>query len=191
MRASWIFKLKKLLQTPATSGPDQVAPEPQPTKSFLKTFRQLHKNSSRYSKDELANFFFQVQKAKCERNVLFLKRFLMPEVYQKFQKFVTECEQDALELEINCVKFKNFLIHSPDGPPTGQKRIYILLEYSLQECWSDLRSNFKKDQFHDVIEVWELLYSEQENKFYLYWIYNLEEASDLEMEHLFESLKAA
>ena len=191
MRASWIFNLKKLLQSTGLATPENEGKKANHVDIFLKSFRQQHKNASRLSKDDLANFFFQIQKAKCDKNVLFLKRFLMPEIFQKFHSFVKECEQDALALEINCVKFKSFMIHSPDRPSTGEQRVHLLLEYSLQECWSDLRSPFQKDQFHDLVEIWELLYSERENKFYLYWIYDLNEVSEQEVEHLFASLKAA
>lgn len=115
----------------------------------------------------------------------------MPEMFKKMNAFVQECADDSLKLQINSIKFKSFLIHSPNSPTTGEQRIYLLLEYSLQELWQDLRSDFQKEHFHDIQEIWELLYSETENRFYLYWVYDLSSIDNLEIIHLKDGLKAA
>ncbi|MFN7904950.1 MAG: hypothetical protein ACK5P5_07175 [Pseudobdellovibrionaceae bacterium] len=191
MSASWIFNLKKLLQAKPENSKSATNSNPIQVQSFLQKFRSKHKNSGHFSKDELAQFFFQIQKAKCDQNVIFLKRHLMPDIYKKMNAFVQECKVDSLKLELKGVKFKNFQIHSPRAPSTGAHCIHLLLEYSVQECWSDLRSKFQKEQFRDLAEVWELLYSEKENKFYLFWIYDLSGVTSPEIEHLADSLKAA
>lgn len=191
MRASWIFNLKKIFQSNSVITAEEPAAAPEEITAFIQTFRRTHKNSSQFPKETLAQFFFQVQKAKCEQNVIFLKRHLMPDMFCKIHDFINECSQDDFRLEIKSVKFKNFLIHSPLEPTTGDQRIHLLLEYSQQECWRDLKSAFQKDHFHDVIEVWELLHSEVEDKFYLYWIYDLSATNPSEINHLFDSLNAA
>jgi hypothetical protein len=191
MSASWILNLKKMFLSKAAAEGEESPHAHEEIALFIQNFKRTHKNSSRFSKETLAQFFFQVKKAKCDKNVIFLKRHLMPEMFGKANDFIKECTQDDIQFEVKSIKFKNFLIHSPAEPTTGDQRIHLLLEYSQQECWSDLRSTFQKEQFHDIIEVWELLHSEIENKFYLYWVYDLSSINISEVDHLVESLNAA